>query len=632
MTKVALLIGVSEYGLGLNPLPGAVRDVEAMHKALQPLEMGGFDQIKQLVNPNPPVMREAIAKLFSGRTQDDLVLLFFSGHMIEDDSGQLYFATSITSKSPKAKLIRVSAIPVSFVQDKMNNSPCERQVVIVDCCFSRASAQEITANNDGTVDIKTQLSGEGRAILTSFTSTQNFFKSKDFGTSIYTRYLVEGLRTGVADGDSDGWIAVDELHEYASNKVQVVAPAFKPEFYPVEDGSKILLFLAPINDPKLKYRKEAERWVSRGEISEAGRYVLNKLQKSLDLTSKDCTEIEAEALRPYQDYQESLQHYKQKFAKAMSNGSPLGTQQREELRSLQQSLGLKDEDVAPIEEPRAVNLANLPASEHETDELAESDAESVLNPVPSPSVVMPEYLPISALTPTDSTSTSDNKAAQSTPSDTESKLNAVPSTPSVVRPEYSPIPTLEPTNLTPTVNLPSRWTSSETESSSAGTFANKFLLLIGIGGALATLAFAISFFTRKPVTPPAPQANKASSSPKPSVTPSPTPTQPENTPTPSPSVSPESSVCTVFINGNLRSEPAPFRNNVVEALKEPLPITGKQTKGGWVEVKLPNSQLVWAHPNVILSNTKEMDDCLSRKGITIRTIEDMLPPASSSSP
>jgi hypothetical protein len=59
MAKVALLIGVSEYGSGLNPLPGAVRDVEAVQQVLQPSEMGGFDEVKLLSNPNPPVMREA---------------------------------------------------------------------------------------------------------------------------------------------------------------------------------------------------------------------------------------------------------------------------------------------------------------------------------------------------------------------------------------------------------------------------------------------------------------------------------------------------------------------------------------------------------------------------------------------
>jgi uncharacterized caspase-like protein len=130
-----------------------------MQKVLQPSGTGGFDEVKLLSNPNPPAMREAIETLFSGRTNNDLVLLFFSGHIVQDDSGKLYFATSITPKSPRAELIRVSAIPASFVHELMSNSPCQRQLVILDCCFSSVSVQETIASNDGTEDIKTQLGG-----------------------------------------------------------------------------------------------------------------------------------------------------------------------------------------------------------------------------------------------------------------------------------------------------------------------------------------------------------------------------------------------------------------------------------------------------------------------------------------
>jgi len=63
MTKVALLIGVSEYKPGLNPLPAAVRDVEAMQGVLQHPDFGAFDEIKRLPNPGLLEMRSAIAEL-----------------------------------------------------------------------------------------------------------------------------------------------------------------------------------------------------------------------------------------------------------------------------------------------------------------------------------------------------------------------------------------------------------------------------------------------------------------------------------------------------------------------------------------------------------------------------------------
>ena len=42
MAKIALLIGVSEYQPGLNPLPAAVKDVDAVQEVLLHPDMGGF--------------------------------------------------------------------------------------------------------------------------------------------------------------------------------------------------------------------------------------------------------------------------------------------------------------------------------------------------------------------------------------------------------------------------------------------------------------------------------------------------------------------------------------------------------------------------------------------------------------
>ena len=116
MAKVALLIGVSEYEPGLNPLPAAVKDIEALRRVLQDPEMGGFDQVKTLANPDRQAMESEIELLVDGRAKDDLVLLFFSGHGIKDDASTLYFASRNTRKNAKGDLIRstaVAAIPNS---------------------------------------------------------------------------------------------------------------------------------------------------------------------------------------------------------------------------------------------------------------------------------------------------------------------------------------------------------------------------------------------------------------------------------------------------------------------------------------------------------------------------------------
>ena len=185
MAKVALLIGVSEYAVGLNPLPAAVKDVVAFERILKDSEMGDFDEVKVLINPEPQAMQYEVETLFSGRSKDDFVLLFFSGHGIKDDSNNLYFATRITRKSAKGELIRSTAVPARFVHEVMNNSRAKRQAIILDCCFSGAFDPTLQSKgDDGSVDLQGQLGAEGRVVLTSSSSTQYSFEQQGSDLSL----------------------------------------------------------------------------------------------------------------------------------------------------------------------------------------------------------------------------------------------------------------------------------------------------------------------------------------------------------------------------------------------------------------------------------------------------------------
>jgi len=349
MVKVALLIGVSQYGAGFNQLPAAANDVAAMQRVWQHPDMGDFDEVIVLIDPGPQEMGIAIENLFGDRNRDDLLLLYFSGHGVKDESGTLYLATRATRKNERGGLIRSTAIAARFVQEIMSDSRAKRQVVILDCCFSGAFAEGLFAKDDSAVDIRTQLGGEGRVILTSSTSTQYSFAQEGSDLSIYTRFLVEGIETGAADLDEDEVISADELHEYASIKVQKASPAMKPEIYTVKEGYKIILAKVPIGDPKLKYRKEVERYVYRGKISPVGRRILNARRDSLGLPREEAALIEAEVLNPYREYKKKVHEYEQALQEAIEHEYPLSDRTRKELQDLQKVLSLRDEDIAPIE-------------------------------------------------------------------------------------------------------------------------------------------------------------------------------------------------------------------------------------------------------------------------------------------
>jgi formylglycine-generating enzyme required for sulfatase activity len=351
MAKVALLIGVSEYEAGFNPLPSAVKDVEAMRRVLVNPEMGNFAEadVTVLKNPQRQEMESAIYKLYANCQKDDLVLFYFSGHGVTVESGDFYLSTSITVKN-QGKLNPTSAVAATSVHSWMNQSKSKRLVIILDCCFSGAFAKGLTAKDSGNIDLQQHLGGEGRAILTASTSTQYAFESDGLKLSIYTHYLVEGIEKGAADIDGDGWIGVDELHQYAKTKVQEASPAMTPEFYPFKDGYRIFLAKSPKDDPTLKYRKQFDNIAleDEGEISGVNRVYLDVLRNNLSLSPGEADAIELEVLKPYRQRQQKLQRYEQALSQIKQY--PLSNKDRNRLKRLQDILNLRDEDIQPIEQ------------------------------------------------------------------------------------------------------------------------------------------------------------------------------------------------------------------------------------------------------------------------------------------
>ena len=362
MIKRALLIGVSDYEPGLNPLPAAVNDITAMQRVLLDPELGGFAEAELLANPDSQTMQYAIETLFSRCTRDDLVVLFFSGHGVIDN-GRLYFASRNTQKTAQGDLMRSTAVPTHFVHDSMNRSRCKRQVIILDCCYSGAFDPALQAKDDGAVDLRGQLGAEGRVVLASSSSTEYSFAQPGADLSIYTRYLVEGMETGAGDRDEDGWVSVLELHEYAVSKVQETAPQMTPKIIVMKDkGFEIKLAKARVTDPRLKYRKMATRYANAGTIRPAGRAVLNRWRQELGLTVDETTEIEAEVLRPYQERLANLAQYRETLIAEAEHEYPLGEVAREDLQTLQQMLGLRDEDILPIQQAVEAQFAQQAAA------------------------------------------------------------------------------------------------------------------------------------------------------------------------------------------------------------------------------------------------------------------------------
>jgi hypothetical protein len=246
MAKHALLIGVNKYD-HLPHLPGATKDIEEIRKILEDPNLGEFlhKNITLLEDPDRHAVEDAIYELFEDRKTDDLLLFYFAGHGLNEISGQFYLAAKNTSKV-KNKLKDITAISAKYLQEKMTQSSSEHQVIILDCCNSGAFSKGMSVRSSNRLNLKS-LGGKGRAVLTSSTSGQYSFEDQDLGCGIFTHYLIEGIKKGTADLDKDGWISANELHEYASEKIQEhwrdkgINSPMTPEIYSAKKGHQIII-------------------------------------------------------------------------------------------------------------------------------------------------------------------------------------------------------------------------------------------------------------------------------------------------------------------------------------------------------------------------------------------------------
>jgi hypothetical protein len=84
------------------------------------------------------------------------------------------------------------------------------------------------------VAIEEQLGGRGRAVITASSAMEYAFEGNELtdtqvqSPSVFTSALVEGLKTGDADRDQDGLVALDELYDYVYERVRVATPNQTP--------------------------------------------------------------------------------------------------------------------------------------------------------------------------------------------------------------------------------------------------------------------------------------------------------------------------------------------------------------------------------------------------------------------
>jgi uncharacterized membrane protein len=234
--RKALIIANDEYeheGLGRLLAPAA--DAQALAAVLGAEQVGDFD-VRVVRNEPAHVIQAQLEELFSEARPDDLLLLHFSCHGLKNESGELFFATTNT----RPNRLGSTAVSADFVQRCMRTSRSRSVVLLLDCCYGGAFAQGVTVRAAGDVDVLGSFpherahTGRGRAVISASSAMEYAFEGDRLADdaaarpSVFTTALVEGLETGDADRDQDGWVSLDELYDYVFDKVRERNPHQTP--------------------------------------------------------------------------------------------------------------------------------------------------------------------------------------------------------------------------------------------------------------------------------------------------------------------------------------------------------------------------------------------------------------------
>ncbi|MEV4891335.1 Hsp70 family protein [Nonomuraea sp. NPDC055795] len=234
MRKKALIIANQEYGdERFGDLPGAAQDASQLADVLAERAVGEFT-VEVVAEGSARTVMKRIAAFFGSAARGDLLLLHMSCHgRTHDRTRELYFVAADTELDALA----ATGVPASFINEQAEHCRSTSIVLLLDCCYSGTFARGIRSRGEGVprIPVDRHFAGSGMAVITACSALQFAYENEAQSTvraqpSIFTSAVVEGLRTGKADLDGDGYISVHDLYQYAREHVVNRVPNQTPEF------------------------------------------------------------------------------------------------------------------------------------------------------------------------------------------------------------------------------------------------------------------------------------------------------------------------------------------------------------------------------------------------------------------
>ncbi|MCX7066347.1 MAG: caspase family protein, partial [Methylococcales bacterium] len=258
--RYALLIGNNEFqeNSGIAKLRCPPKDVQGLAAVLADSERGQFQVMPPLINKTRQEIEVGLFNILKKATKNDVVLIYFSGHGIPTNlKKQLY----LSAKDTQVDALQVTAIAVSQIKELIDESNCNRIILILDCCFSGAIDKvflkkgELSSQVNQTLAELSKDEGGGLHIMTASTANQTAVEKEGDRYSVFTKHLINGIATGDADKHTQGVIKLSELFAYVKEQVKTESTQ-TPQIFTLGGGDLLIAHSgkSPRNDRFSKIR------------------------------------------------------------------------------------------------------------------------------------------------------------------------------------------------------------------------------------------------------------------------------------------------------------------------------------------------------------------------------------------
>lgn len=279
--KKALVIAVSDYDKfsGLKSIEFCKNDGEEMYNVLKKNGYDIPDNRKLIGHVDNESLKNAIYDFFTDENNkpDDTLVFYYSGHGVPDNFGGTFLAPSDINSARPFK----AGFSFDDLTKSMLSSNSQSIVTILDSCFSGAlkigkgmgldsksgeEATTILANN--LVEEKSEIlkQGIGRCLLAASQGYEEAYDRQEKDHSIFTYYLLEGLKGHKDAVDSDGNVTYDTLGKFITKEIKKLPSEKRPKQTPVRKGEvaggEIVLAIYPALGRKTL--KDVESLISEG--------------------------------------------------------------------------------------------------------------------------------------------------------------------------------------------------------------------------------------------------------------------------------------------------------------------------------------------------------------------------------